>query len=439
MANKNLSNAKNAKNDEFYTQLNDIQAEVNAYIDYDPDVFRGKTVLLPCDDPEWSNFTRFFAQNFERFGLKKLISTSYAAASKKVFNACPPAEGCPRSGCPSRGETQSRGVRRGGRGVSPTRPQWYQPTLFEQESPQYDEEKTAVKGKIFVLDHDTNKNGKIDFEDLEWEYLEGDGDFRSEEVCKLRDEADMIVTNPPFSLFREFLAWIVGDSLAAKNAKSAKKFLIIGSMNTVNTKDIFPLVVKGCLWLGNGFSHGNAFFRVANGAKTEYADGVYDSATNLVKFRNCCWFTNLEHGRRHRPLRLMTMADNIKFSRHKEIRGVGYRKYDNYDALDVPFTDAIPSDYDGVMGVPVTFLDKHCPEQFEIVGITKTWFGAATKTYPEQVQVDANGKRKTVTKLNDGAVLKIDNPPNGATYYEVNGEKFIQTYPRILIRARRPK
>ena len=426
MANKNLSNAKNAKNDEFYTQLNDIQAEVNAYIDYDPDVFRGKTVLLPCDDPEWSNFTRFFAQNFERFGLKKLISTSYAAASKNISAA-----------------KNAKGTK-GKKDVS-----WYQPSLFEQESPQYDEKKTAVKGKIFVLDHDTNANGKIDFEDLEWEYLEGDGDFRSEEVCKLRDEADMIVTNPPFSLFREFLAWIVGDGLAAsaaakaladkKNAKGAKKFLIIGSMNTVNTKDIFPLVVKGCLWLGNGFSHGNAFFRVADGARTEYADGVYDSTTNLVKFRNCCWFTNLEHGRRHRPLRLMTMADNIKFSRHKEIRGVGYKKYDNYDAIEVPFTDAIPSDYDGVMGVPVTFLDKHCPEQFEIVGITKTWFGAATKTYPEQVQVDANGKRKTVTKLNDGAVLKIDDPPIGTTYYEVNGEKYIQTYPRILIRARRPK
>ena len=149
MANKNLSNAKNAKNDEFYTQLNDIQAEVNAYIDYDPDVFRGKTVLLPCDDPEWSNFTRFFAQNFERFGLKKLISTSYAAASKKIPNA----------------ESQSRGVRRGGKGGHRSFPQWYQPTLFEQESPQYDEKKTAVKGKIFVLDHDPNANGKIDFED----------------------------------------------------------------------------------------------------------------------------------------------------------------------------------------------------------------------------------------------------------------------------------
>ncbi|MBR3777003.1 MAG: hypothetical protein IKL02_05350, partial [Kiritimatiellae bacterium] len=172
MANKNLSQAKNAKNDEFYTQYADIQAEVNAYLDYNPDTFRDKTVLLPCDDPEWSNFTRFFAQNFQRFGLKKLISTSYAADSKNFKTV-------------------------------------YQPTLFEEESPQFDKKKTKVRGKIFVLDHDANKNGKIDIEDLEWKYLEGDGDFRSEEVKRLRDEADIIVTNPPFSLFREFLAWIL--------------------------------------------------------------------------------------------------------------------------------------------------------------------------------------------------------------------------------------
>ena len=466
MANKNLSNAKNAKNDEFYTQLNDIQAEVNAYIDYDPDVFRGKTILLPCDDPEWSNFTRFFAQNFERFGLKKLISTSYAAASKKIPNAEAriPQPKVVREADALAGV--SRGVRRGGRGVSPTRPQWYQPTLFEQESPQYDEKKTAVKGKIFVLDHDTNANGKIDFEDLEWEYLEGDGDFRSEEVCKLRDEADMIVTNPPFSLFREFLAWIVGgekgnaltqrrrdaecaeggkDCLAAsaaakaladkKNAKGAKKFLIIGNMNVLNTKDVFPLVKENHLWLGKGFK-GCATHFISK--YTDYATAG-DHRAGMIRVSGVAWLTNIEHGRRHHPLRLMTMVDNIKFSKHKEIRGVGYRKYDNYDAIEVPFTDAIPSDYEGVMGVPVTFLDKHCPEQFEIVGITKTWFGAATKTYPEQVQVDANGKRKVVTKLNDGAVLKIDDPPIGTTYYEVNGEKYIQTYPRILIRARRPK
>ena len=158
---------KAAKNDEFYTQLADIQTEVNAYLDFDPDVFRGKTVLLPCDDPEWSNFTRFFAQNFERFGLKKLISTSYSPEAKKakyglyLFDFA------------------------AGRTLDPAR------------------------GRIFVLDHDTNGSGTIDFNDLEWKYLDGDGDFRSDEVCRLRDEADIIVTNPPFSLFREFLAWIV--------------------------------------------------------------------------------------------------------------------------------------------------------------------------------------------------------------------------------------
>ena len=189
--NRQLTKAKSAKNDEFYTQYNDIQKEVNAYLDFNPDTFRDKTVLLPCDDPEWSKFTRFFAENFERLGLKKLISTSYAAASKKVFNA----------------ETQRR---RGGRARSPSTPLWYQPSLFEQQSPQFDPDKTAVRGKIFVLDHDTNQNGRIDLDDLEWEYLDGDGDFRSDEVCKLRDEADVIITNPPFSLFREFLAWILG-------------------------------------------------------------------------------------------------------------------------------------------------------------------------------------------------------------------------------------
>ncbi len=142
MANKNLSAAKNAKNDEFYTQYSDIQAEINAYIEYDPDVFKGKTILLPCDDPEWSNFTKFFAQNFENFGLKKLISTSYAIESKRIKN--------------------------------------WEPTLFETENPNYDADRSKTNGKIFVLERDVNHSGKIDIEDLEWQYLEGDGDFRSD-------------------------------------------------------------------------------------------------------------------------------------------------------------------------------------------------------------------------------------------------------------------
>ena len=343
MANKNLSQAKNAKNDEFYTQYADIQSEVNAYLDYNPDTFRDKTVLLPCDDPEWSNFTRFFAQNFQRFGLKKLISTSFAVASKKI------------------GEL---GMGNG---------EWYQPTLFEEESPQFDKKKTKVRGKIFVLDHDTNKNGKIDIEDLEWKYLEGDGDFRSEEVKRLRDEADIIVTNPPFSLFREFLAWILEKGLGVSGQElGEKKFLIIGNMNAITYKEVFPLIKDNKMWLGESIHSGDREFGVPKEYPLNAAGWRIDEEGNhYIRVKGVRWFTNLEHGRRHQPLQLMTMADNIKFSRHKDLRGKEYQKYDNYDAIEVPFTDAIPSDYDGVMGVPISFLDKYCPEQFEIVKFRK--------------------------------------------------------------------
>lgn len=318
MANTNLQGAKNTKNNEFYTQYYDIEREINAYLEFNPDVFRGKTVLLPCDDPEWSNFTLYFAQHFQTLGLKKLISTSYAPESKRFKTP-------------------------------------YQPSLFEQEAPQFDPAKTSIRGKIFMLDHDIDGDGRIDFHDLQWEYLEDDGDFRSAEICKLRDEADIIVTNPPFSLFREFLAWIV---------EADKRFIIIGNMNAITYKEVFPLIMKNRIWLGNGFHHGNAYFRPVG--EREYANGVKDDTTGLVKFRNCCWFTNLDHGRRHQPLSLMTEEENIMYSKHKEIRGKGYVKYNNYDAIEVPFTDAIPSDYTGVMGVPISFLDKYCPDQFEI-------------------------------------------------------------------------
>lgn len=325
MANSNLTEAKRAKNDEFFTQYHDIEKEISAYIDYDPDVFRGKTVLLPCDDPEWSNFTRYFAQNFERFGLKKLISTSYAVESK-------------------------------------TYKDHYQPTLFETNNPQFDKIKTKRNGKIFTLTHDATGDRKINVDDLEWHYLDGDGDFRSGEIKLLRDEADVIVTNPPFSLFREFLAWII---------EANKQFVIISNLNAITYKEIFPLIKNDKMWLGNGFHAGNAYFSTP--FANYYGEGVYNPETGLVKFRNVCWFTNLEHGRRHQPLPLMSMADNLRYSRHKEIKGKeSYDRYDNYDAIEVPFTDAIPCDYDGAMGVPISFLDKYCPEQFEIIGATES-------------------------------------------------------------------
>lgn len=386
MANVSLSAAKSAKNDEFYTQYYDIEREINAYLEFDPDVFRGKTVLLPCDDPEWSNFTLYFAQHFQTLGLKKLISTSYAPESKKYKTV-------------------------------------WQPSLFEQDAPQFDPAKTSIRGKIFELDHDIDGDGRIDFHDLQWRYLDGDGDFRSAEVTRLRDEADIIVTNPPFSLFREFLVWIV---------EANKKFVIIGSLNAITYKEVFPLIMHNKIWLGNGFHAGNAFFRPVG--ERQYANGVKDDSTGLVKFRNCGWFTNLDHGRRHQPLQLMTMEENIMYSKHKEIRGKGYPHYDNYDAIEVPYTDAIPDDYDGVMGVPITFLDKYCPEQFEILGITKTWFGGANKVYPEQIQVSKNGKESNVSKLNDGAVICLEVPPIDDTYYKVDGKNYIQVYARVLVR-----
>ena len=384
--NRQLGNAKAAKNDEFYTQLADIQAEVNAYLDYDPDVFRGKTILLPCDDPEWSNFTRFFAQNFERFGLRKLVSTSYAFDSKRI------------------GRDASTKRPKGGRAVGASLPFW-QPTLFEMEAPQYDAAKSSARGKIFVLDRDTNGNGRIDFEDLEWSYLDGDGDFRSNEVRRLRDEADVIVTNPPFSLFREFLAWIV---------EADKKFLIIGNMNAITYKEVFPLIMSNQAWLGESIHSGDREFGVPDEYPLEAASWrIDDQGRHFIRVKGVRWFTNLDHGRRHQPLKLMTMADNIKFSKHKEVRGQGYQRYVNYDAIDIPFTDAIPADYNGVMGVPISFLDKYCPEQFEIVGISLEL-------------ADMSIIRQKLGKLNGGPRL----------YTEINGE-LIRQYERILIRRRR--
>ena len=358
--NSNLGAAKAAKNDEFYTQYADIQKEINAYLEYNPDTFRDKTVLLPCDDPEWSNFTRFFAQNFERLGLKRLISTSYAVESKKYKD--------------------------------------YEPTLFETESPWYDADKTRIKGKIFELTRDTNGSGRIDLDDLEWHYLEGDGDFRSPEVCALRDQADIIVTNPPFSLFREFLNWI---------KEAEKKCLIIGNMNAITYKEVFSLIQNDCLWLGATGFVSDMVFGVPKGTVVDPKDRAKAAKLGYVgdytRLGNSCWFTNIDHGRRHEHLKLMTMRDNLRYSKHQEIRNNGYIHYANYDAIDVPYVDAIPSDYDGLMGGPKTFIDKYCPDQFEIIGNAHGDAGVALGLRPY------DRKLKVLNKgLRDGDVYYID-------------------------------
>jgi len=327
MANKNLQKAKSAKNDEFYTQYVDIEKEMNAYLYYNKDVFRGKTVLCPCDDPEWSNFTKYFAQSFDRLGLKKLISTSFAYNSKEP------------------------------------KPEFdWQPTLFETENAKYNAEKSIKNGKIFTLTDKDEPPRNI--EKLDWNYLEGDGDFRSDEVRALRDEADVIITNPPFSLFREFIAWIF---------EAKKEFAVIGNKNAITYKEIFPLIMQNKMWVGKTPMSQDILFNVPNQSQftEEKKVGSGFKVVNGIVYARApaVWFTNIEHGRRHQPISLMDTIDNIRYSNHKEIRENGYQKYDNYDAIEVPFTETIPKDYDGVMGVPISFMDKYCPEQFEIVGL----------------------------------------------------------------------
>jgi len=381
LANTHLSNAKTAKNDEFYTQYVDIEKEINSYLDYNPNVFKDKTILLPCDDPEWSNFTRYFAQNFQTFGLKKLISTSYAVESKK-------------------------------------NKLHYKPTIFETQSHKFDANKTRIKGKLFILENKKNDNKKIDVRNLDWKYLENDGDFRSKEIQSLCNESDIIITNPPFSLFREFITWII---------KTNKKFIIIGNLNAITYKEVFPLIKKNKLWLGNGFHSGSAYFTTP--IKRQYATGEYNNKSGLVKFGNCCWFTNLDHGRRHKPLSLMALLDNVKFSKHKKVRGKSYFQYDNYEAIEVPFVDAIPSDYDGVMGVPISFLHKYSPEQFEILGMCENLDLYKLKT---KIYTSTECRKAYFTKFNKKGIYDLN-----ASGVIIENGRHEKVYQRILIKHKR--
>ncbi len=342
MANQDLTNAKKAKKDEFYTRWEEIEKEVNAYLEYDKNVFKGKTILLPADDPFESNFFKYFAVHFNDYGLKKLIATSYD--SSPIVNQ--------------------------------------QLSLFEED----EVEKKLGKAYKIELTHvgDFDHDGVFNIEDVEkfllsekiklnssggsnvLSYLHGDsdfvpGDFRSKEVTRLRDNADIIITNPPFSLFREFVKWI-----DPKN----KKFLIIGNINVVTYKEIFPLIRDNYMWMGSSIHSGDRPFYVPDDYPLNASGaGIDEEGRKYIRVKGVRWFTNLDHGRRHEPLSLMSMADNIKFSKHKDVKSHEYLQYDNYDALDVPYTDAIPNDYEGIMGVPITFLDKYNPDQFIIKGL----------------------------------------------------------------------
>ncbi|ADZ06457.1 adenine-specific DNA-methyltransferase [Lactobacillus amylovorus] len=376
MANQDLTNAKKAKKDEFYTRWEEIEKEVNAYLEYDKNVFKGKTILLPADDPFESNFFKYFAVHFNDYGLKKLIATSYD--SSPIVNQ--------------------------------------QLSLFEED----EVEKKLGKAYKIELTHvgDFDHDGVFNIEDVEkfllsekiklnssggsnvLSYLHGDsdfvpGDFRSKEVTRLRDNADIIITNPPFSLFREFVKWI-----DPKN----KKFLIIGNINVVTYKEIFPLIRDNYMWMGSSIHSGDRPFYVPDDYPLNASGaGIDEEGRKYIRVKGVRWFTNLDHGRRHEPLSLMSMADNIKFSKHKDVKSHEYLQYDNYDALDVPYTDAIPNDYEGIMGVPITFLDKYNPDQFIIKGLAagnsrKTKLYGDVKYTPNKLDRGGcgvvNGKRK---------------------------------------------
>ena len=290
MANSNnqLQTAKKAREDEFYTQLCDIENELRHYRTH----FKGKTVLCNCDDPRVSNFFKYFALNFEILGLKKLIATCYKNN---------------------------------------------EPDLFSMN--------TCEQAVYIIYEGDKNGNRVPDPSEMEVLPLQGDGDFRSAECIELLKQADIVCTNPPFSLFREYVAQLI---------KYEKKFLIIGNQNAIKYKEIFPLVMQDKIWMGYGFKRNCAHFI------TKYEDTASDAdhREGMIRVPSVTWYTNLEIPRRHEQIIL-----------YKHYDPVDYPKYDNYDAINVDKTTDIPCDYDGVMGVPITFMYKYCPEQFEIVGV----------------------------------------------------------------------
>lgn len=381
--NASMSAAIKAKNDEFYTLLTDIEKEMRHYRKH----FKGKTVLCNCDDPFESNFFKYFVLNFNRLGLKKLIATCYATS-------------------PIAGQQLS---------------------LFDVVGGEEEQRNKPYKAVVTKV-YDVTGDGGVDMFDVaelfkthenELTELEGDGDFRSDECFALLDEADIVVTNPPFSLFREYVATLMEHD---------KKFIIIGNSNAITYKEVFPLIMQNKLWLGVTRSGtGSMWFRIMDDFPVKSGQKV-ENGVRYQTIGNSAWFTNLDVKKRHEEMILV-----------KRYTPDDYPRYDNYDAIEVSKILDIPLDYSGVMGVPITFLGKYNPDQFEIVGITKTWFGGASKTYDMQTQVSKNGATSTVSKLNDGPALRVSVPPKDKTYYIVDGEYFIQAYARVLIRNKYPE
>jgi hypothetical protein len=396
MANKNLTNAKKAKNDEFYTQFSDIQKEVESYPEYNPNTFKDKAVYCNCDDPFESNFFRYFVLNFNRLGLKSLITTSYKPSP--VANT--------------------------------------QLGLFGDDitlEPLKGRPKITANKFIINEVGDVDGDGSFTLEDIsrqlranknnEWTPLEGDGDFRSDECVELLKQSDIVVTNPPFSLFREYITQLF---------EHKKQFLIIGNLNAITYKEVFPMIKSNKVWLGNNarVNGGAMFYEIPEAVVN--LDQVREIKTDekgrkiyITRVQGVRWFTNLDHGRLHQPIPLMTEADVIKFSTNKS-----FVEYDNYDAIEVTLVKNIPKDYNGVMGVPISFLDKYSPEQFEILGTSDN--GAVDDKHKK-----TPGLRKEFVddyyKAGGTGAYKEGNPTAG--YYEDGIAKM--AYKRIFIRHKK--
>ena len=348
--NKNLTAAKKNKKDEFYTQLSDIENELRHYKNH----FKNKTVYCNCDDPRVSSFFHYFSYRFEQLGLKKLITTCYKNQNADLFS-------------------------------------------------QNDSEKAIY----LEYTGDKNDNRIPDIEEIGITELKGDGDFRSQESIELLKQADIVVTNPPFSLFREYVSQLIDYN---------KNFIIIGSFNSITYKEIFKLIQDNKMWLGYGFKGGNAYFKTPH--FKEFAKGVYNEETGLVKFRNVTWFTNLDISKRHENLIL-----------YKTYNSEEYPKYDNFDAINVDKTKDIPMDYKGNMGVPITFLDKYSPNQFEIIG------QGQGNLYRELTPRGLSQKFVDNYYKNGGTgSIKEDHPVLG--YYDKNNKAVIP-YMRIIIQNKK--
>ena len=348
MAKRTIDKAKEAKKDEFYTQLEDINNELRHYREH----FRGKTVLCNCDDPRISNFFTYFAYNFEFLGLKKLITTCYKSQDVDLFS--------------------------------------------QQKSEQ------AV---YLIYEGDKNGNHIPDAEEIGVKSLKGDGDFRSAECIELLKEADIVVTNPPFSLFREYITQLVEYN---------KKFIIIGNVNALSYKEVFPLIQNNQLWIGASIHSGDRKFYVPDNYELNAAGcGIDNEGKKFIRVKGVRWFTNLDYKERHENIIL-----------YKSYSPEYYPKYENYDAINVNKTNEIPYDYDGIMGVPITFMDKYNPDQFKIIGLGIANLGLSIGVQP--YKPEHKKYRKEVQKR--GAV--------DGDLYMMNGDEVVVPYARILIQKK---